>query len=132
MKIVKLIAMAIGLVIGAIGLVGVFAPPLLLEYEGLLFAPTAFYIVAGARVGFGIVLVWAAPGSRTPKVIRLLGILIIIAGVLSPFFGIESSRAVFDWGSNQGPLFTRVCSGVAAAFGLFIVYAVASPSRAAA
>ena len=44
----------------------------------------------------------------------------------------DRSRAIFDWLSSQGPLFVRLGAGVAAAFGLFIVYAVTSPRRAAA
>ena len=120
----KLLAMAIGSIIGAIGIVGVGAPSLLLEFGRSLLTPTALYIVAGLRIGIGIVFVRVAPISRMPKVLRVLGILVIIAGVLTPFFGVEHSRAVLDWWSNQGPSFMRVLASVAVAFGFFIVYVV--------
>jgi hypothetical protein len=124
--------MAIGLIIGAIGIVGVVVPSLLLEFGRSLLTPTALYIVAALRIGIGVVLVRIAPVSRTPKGLRVLGILIIIAGLLTPFFGVERSRAILDWWSSQGPSFMRVCAGVAVAFGLFIVYAVTSLRRTAA
>ena len=127
----KLLAMAIGFIIGAIGVVGVGAPSLLLEFGRSLLTPTALYIVAALRIGIGVVLVRVAPISRMPKVLRVLGILIIIAGVLTPFFGVERSRAVLDWWSSQGPSFMRLLASVAVAFGLFIVYVV-TPRRTAA
>jgi hypothetical protein len=120
--------MAIGLIIGAIGIAGVAAPSLLLEFGRSLLTPTALYIVSAFRIGIGVVLVWVAPVSRMPRVLRVLGILIIIAGVLTPFFGVERSRAVFDWWSSQGPSFMRILASVAIGFGLFIVYAV-TPRR---
>lgn len=129
---VKLVAIAVGLVIGAVGIVGVVVPSLLLEFGQSLLTPTALYLVAAVRIGIGAVLWRVAPVSRTPKILRVLGILIIIAGVLTPLFGVERSRGIFDWSSSQGPSFIRVCAGVAVAFGLFIVYAVTSPRRTAA
>ena len=124
--------MAIGLIIGAIGLVGVVAPSLLLEAGQSLLTPTGLYIVAALRIAIGLVLVRVAPDSRTPKILRIVGVLIIIAGVLTPFFGVERSRAIFDWWSSQGLMFMRLGAGVAVAFGLFIVYAVTLPRRTAA
>lgn len=128
----KLLAMAIGLIIAAIGLVGVVLPSLLLEFGRSLLTPTALYIVAALRIGIGVVLVRVAPVSRTPMILHVLGILVIIAGVLTPFFGVERSRVILEWWSSQEPSFTRACAGVAVAFGLFVVYAVTSPRRTAA
>ena len=120
----KLLAMAIGLIIAAIGIAGVGAPSLLLEFGRSLLTPTALYIVSAIRIGIGIVLVWVAPVSRMPGVLRVLGILIIIAGVLTPFVGVERSLGVLEWWSRQGPSFMRTSASLAIAFGLFIVYAV--------
>lgn len=127
----KLLAMAIGLIIGAFGLACAISPSLLQEFGRSLLTPTALYIVATLRIGIGVVLLRVARTSRMPKVLRVLGILIIIAGVITPFFEVERSRAVFDWWSSQEPSFMRFSAGVAAALGLFIVYAVTSPRRAA-
>ena len=124
--------MTIGLIIGALGIVGVVVPSLLVEFGRSLLTPMALYIVAALRIGIGFVFVRVAPASRTPTILRVLGIFIIIAGVLTPFFGVERSRAILEWWSNQGPSFMRVCAGVPIAFALFIVYAVTSPRRTAA
>ena len=132
MRIAKLLAIVLGLAIAAIGVFGVAAPSALLEFGRLLQTTDALYLVATVRVMFGAVLLWVAPSSRTPKVLRVLGILIIIAGIVTPIFGIERSGAMFEWWSSQGALFTRAWAILAVAFGLFIAYAVLSPRRSAA
>jgi uncharacterized membrane protein YidH (DUF202 family) len=132
MHIAKLLAMILGLAIAAVGALGVVAPSVLLEFGRSLRTTNALYVVAAVRVVFGAVLLWAAQGSRLPKILRVVGALIIIAGVFTPFFGIERSRAMFDWWSNQGAFFTRTWAIVAIAFGVFVVYAVTPPRRSAA
>jgi len=129
--VIKLLAMALGLVVAALGVLGVAAPSVLLEFGRSLQTSNALYIVAAVRVMFGVILLWVAPASRTPKILRVLGLFIIIAGVLTPFFGVERSRAMFDWWSTQGPYFTRAWAMVAVVFGLFISHAVTSPRRSA-
>jgi hypothetical protein len=75
---------------------------------------------------------WVAPVARTPKLLRVLGAFIIVAGAVTPFFGVERTRALFVWWSMQGLLFTRAWAMVAVAFGLFIVYTVTPPRRSTA
>jgi len=132
MRIVKYFAMALGLIVAAIGILGVAASSVLLEFGRSLQTTNALYIVAAVRVMFGAILLWVAPVSRTPKILRVLGAFIIIAGVITPFFGVERHRAILDWWSSQGSLFTRAWATVAVVFGFFIVYAVTSPRRSAA
>ena len=101
----------------------------LLDFGRLLQTTNALYMVAAVRVMFGVILLWVAPVSRTPKILRVLGVLIIVAGLFTPSFGVERSRAMLDWWSTQDLLFTRALAIVAVVFGLFIVYAVTSPRR---
>ena len=127
MRVMMLLAMALGLIVAALGALGVAAPSVLLEFGRSLQTSNALYIVAAVRVMFGAILLWVAPASRTPKILRVLGVFIIIAGVVTPFFGVERARAMIDWWSTQGAYFTRAWALVAVAFGLFISYAVTSP-----
>ena len=126
MPIANILAMALGFVVAAIGVLGVAAPSFLLEFARLLQTAGALYVVAAVRFGFGAVLIWAAPDSRTPRTLRIIGAFLIIAGLATPFLGVERSRAVFDWWSTQGTLFTRAWPIAAVGFGIFIAYA-ASP-----
>jgi hypothetical protein len=122
-------AIVVGVLITALGFVGLAAPSALLACAHSLQTPTALYVIAALRVGFGVVLVRVAALSRAPITLRVLGVLIIIAGIITPFFGVERSRAVVEWWSAQGSTFMRVWAGIAVAFGLFIIYAVTSRRR---
>ena len=127
----NILAMILGFVVAAIGALGIAAPPVLLELGRSMQSAGVLYVVAGCRVGFGAILLWASPDSRTPRTFRVLGVFMIIAGVVIPFLGIERSRAVFDWWSAQGSFLARAWPIAAVGFGLFVAYA-ASPRGSAA
>ena len=123
MPLANFLAMALGFVIAAIGVLGIAAPSVLFELGRSLQSAGALYAVAVLRVALGAILIWAAPDSRTPRTLRIIGLLIIVAGVVTPFFGVERARAMADWWSTQGTFFARVWLILPVIFGLFIAYA---------
>lgn len=56
---------------------------------------------------------------------RIAAAVIIVAGLVTPLFGVERARAIVDWWVSHGSAFMRVWGGCALAFGLFLAYAVA-------
>ena len=125
----KLLAMAVGAVIAAIGLVGMAVPSVLLEFGRSLQTPGALYAVAVVRVAVGALLFWVGSASRMPRMLRVIGTVVMVAGLLTPFFGVERAQAMLIWWSSHGRVFMRAWAALAVAFGLFIIYAVASPRR---
>jgi hypothetical protein len=130
-RVIELVAPLVGLFITAIGLLGVVAPRELLTVVRSIQTPLGLCLVAALRVIFGLVLVLVAPSSRAPRVLRLLGFTMFVAGLITPLIGVDRARAILDWWSNQGPAFMRVWAGLAVALGTFVVYAVAPHRRAA-
>ena len=122
------LAAFLGLVIASIGLVGVAVPTALLEISSIALTPAGLYSAAAFRIVVGVVLIFAAVPSRMPRTVRVLGALIVIAGLATPFVGVDRARALVDWWSALGPVFMRAWAALAVALGLFIVYAV-SPTR---
>jgi len=115
----------------AIGMVGVAAPHGLLAVVRSILTPRGLYLVAAVRIVFGVILVLVAPSSRAPRVLRLLGLIMLVAGLTTPLFGVDRARAMLDWWSARGPGFMRLWAGLAVAVGAFVVYAVAPRGRAA-
>ena len=126
-----LVALFIGLFIAGLGMLGIVAPEAFLRSVAFFQVPPAIYLAAVNRTLIGIVLVRAAPASRAPKVLRVLGFVIAIGGLLTPFIGIWVGNAIIDWWSAWGTGMVRVWGGAGAAFGAFIIYAVAPRRRAA-
>jgi hypothetical protein len=122
----------LALAIAILGAVGVASPAHLLALAQPLFQPTALYAVAAVRIAFGVVLILAASGSRMPKTLRVLGIVIVVIGALTPFLGLEHAHAVLGWWTSQPLWFMRAWSLLAVAFGGFIAYAVRPRAEVAA
>jgi hypothetical protein len=123
---VKTLAFVFGLCIGTVGVVGMLAPSSLVWIAQHSVTSGAFYLIAAVRVGFGLVLIYAASASRTPRTLRIVGYVIVAAGLataLTGLVGIERARTIIDWWLQQGAGIIRLTSVVLVALGGFVVYA---------
>jgi hypothetical protein len=128
----KMLTMVVGLLIAGTGLLGIAAPSVLFDLGRSLQTTASLYAFALVRVLLGVVLLFPPRTSRMPRALRLIGIIMIIAGLITPLFGVERIHEVVDWWSGQGPVMSRAWAGVVVALGLFIIYAAGSPRRHAA
>ena len=107
------------------------AADLRLSLERSVVTPAGLYAIAALRIAIGLVFVLAAPASRAPRTVRVLGLIVIIAGLMTPWFGVARARAVLNWFATAGPLLMRVDAGVGVALGGFLVYVFRTPHAAA-
>jgi hypothetical protein len=117
--------------LGTLCLVGPAGPVWLAQHA---VTPGIFCIIATVRVAFGLVLISLAPASRAPKTLRVLGYLILVAGVATALTGlvaIERARAMIEWWLQQGTGVVRLAGVLLLAVGGFIAYACAPGRRAA-
>ena len=126
----RLAAWFIGLFVAALGVLGIAAPEGFLRTAAYFQTPPGIYLAAVIRVVIGVVLFGAAPESRAPKTLRVLGAIITLAGLLTPLIGLWGGRAILDWWAAQGPRLLRVWGLVAVALGVFIVSALVPRRRA--
>jgi hypothetical protein len=126
----------VGLVIGALimlaSAISFAAPDLRLSLERSVMTPAGLYAIAALRIAIGLLLMLAAPASRAPGALRVLGLIVIIAGLTTPWFGVARAREVVNWLANAGPLLMRLDASVGMALGGFLVYAFRTPTRRAA
>ena len=118
------LAMALSALVAAMGSIGLLSPAALLGIGRLFGTPSGLYAAAALRIVFGAALFLAAPASRLPPVVRAIGILIFVAGLVTPVLGLERLRAVLDWASAQDSIFLRAWAGFALAFGGFLTWAL--------
>lgn len=119
-----LVALVLSLLIVALGALGIASPSRLLGLVRRFQTPAGLYLAAGVRVALGVALFFAAPTSRAPEFIRILGVVIIVAGLITPFIGLERVRKLVDWWSARGATFVRAWAAFACAFGLVLAYAL--------
>jgi hypothetical protein len=125
----------LGLVIGGLVIlasaISFAAPDLSLSLERSVITPAGLYAIAALRIAIGLVFVLAAPASRAPRTVRVLGLIVIIAGLSTPWFGVARARAVVNWLATAEPLLMRLDAVVGMAIGGFLVYVFRAPARRA-
>ena len=126
----RLLGLLVALFIALVGLTGVFSPDRLITIAQHTATPVGIYVAAALRIGIGLVLARVAPVSRAPKILRIFGVIAVIAGVTTLFLGTDRAQAILEWWSAQGPAFMRLRAGLALVLGGFIAYAVAPGRRA--
>jgi hypothetical protein len=112
-----------------VGTVGLVSPESLIAVGRYVATPIGLYAIGVLRVGIGLLLMLAAPVSRAPKTLRALGALVIVAGVTTPLFGVDRTRAILEWEAMQGPALQRAVAALPLAAGCFIAFAVAGSRR---
>lgn len=130
----KILAFVFGLLIGAVGAVGIVAPSGLVWVAEHSVTSGAFYVIATVRVAFGLVLISAASVSRAPKTLRILGYVILIAGITTALMGLvamERAHAIIEWWLRQESGVVRLTGIPLLALGGYVAYACA-PARCAA
>ena len=125
----RLLGLTIGTLVILISAIGLAVPDLRLTLEGSLLTPAGLYAIAVLRIVIGLVFVFAAPTSRAPRTLRVLGVIVIIAGLTTPWFGVDRARAVLTWLASAGPLLIRLDAAVGIAIGVFLVHVFRLPSR---
>jgi len=123
----------LGLVIGALVIlasaISFAAPALRLSVERSVMTPAGLYAIAALRIAIGLVFVLAAPASRAPRTLRVLGLIVIIAGLSTPWFGVDRAQAVLNWVASAGPLLMRLDAVVGIAIGGFLMYVFRPATR---
>jgi hypothetical protein len=81
------------------------------------------YWVSGLRVLAGAVLVIAAPTTKPPDVILLLGVLLLAAGTSIPFLGKARVDRMAEWRLRQPNGLLRGWGTLAASLGAVVAWA---------
>ena len=125
----RLLALFLSAFIAVLGVIGIVAPARLLAIARWLDTPLGLYAAAALRLVLGTALFLAAPASRAPRVLGVLGIVSFVAGLITPFIGVDRYRRLLEWWSAWGPGFHRGWAAIALILGLFLIYALATPAR---
>lgn len=122
-------ALLVALFVIVVGVVGIFSPESLLTVGRYVVTPAGLYAIAALRVAIGLLLMLVAPISRVPRTLRIVGAIVLVAGLATPLFGVERTRAILNWASTQGTALLRVGAVLALAIGGFIAFAVSTGRR---
>ena len=91
--------------------------------------PGGLYVTGSIRIAMGLMLILFAPRSRTPKILRVLGVITALQGIVPQFIGIDRGRIILEQETMWGVAALRVGAVVALATGCFIAFVVTPRPR---
>lgn len=122
------LALFIALLAVVVGLIALVRPDVLLALGERVITTNGLYGIAALRVAVGLLLVLVAGDSRTPTLLRVLGAVVIVAGLALPILGVERTRDIFVWETVHGGLL-RGAGLVIIAFGAFLAFTLSGRRR---
>lgn len=119
----KYLALLVALFVVAAGVGGLVVPhDRVFEFGRVVLTTGGLVAIAVLRICLGMVLIWAAPGSRAPKVLQVFGAILLLAGLVTPLVGVERSRALLEWEAAQGAMFLRIGAAVVVGLGGWLAF----------
>ncbi len=117
------IVAALGGVIVLLGIGVAAAPALFRELALSALGPKLLYGAMGFRLAAGAFFVFASEACSWPEAIGTIGVIMLAAGFVGVFMGIERIKALTSWFLALSDMAFRLWSPAAILFGAFIVYA---------
>ena len=111
------------------GLALIVAPGVVAIIAPAMVTPRGLLLVAAGRIAIGLLMLHVAAGSRAPRVVQILGVIVLIDGIATPFFGAARARILMAWWFARGPRAIRGVGVLAMLFGGFIAYVVGARRR---
>ena len=123
------LALPVALLVIAIGLTILFAPATFMALAERFMSPRGLYLAGAIRLFVGAVLLSAAAGSRAPIVLRVLGAIVIVAGIATLFIGVDRAQTMVQTLTGFGPWAVRALGLVVLAVGVVITAVVRPVAR---
>ena len=118
----KSLAWIVALFVIAVGVTGIIAPDRLFSLGSIVATPAGLLGIAVIRIAIGIVLIMTA--SRMPRTLQVIGGVVLLAGLVTPLFGVERTRAVLAWEAAQDTVWLRIGGALAVAIGTFLTFSL--------
>lgn len=108
----------LGVLMVALGAIGVLAPKKMTRAAlTMKRTPGRLYGAAAVRAAFGLLLIFGAPLTVAPMLVRVVGIAALLAVSSLPVLGVERVGEMLDWFGDRSPLFLRGLYLAGALFG---------------
>jgi hypothetical protein len=119
----SLFVLAVGVLITAGSLVLIVAPGVLKGILSVFLDKNWIRVAAVARIGIGVLFIFAAPDTRFPGYIMGAGVVILLAGLTLAFMGSARTKAFVEWWMAQSNTVMRLVAVAGILFGASCIWA---------
>ena len=116
----KFILLLIAVLMIVLGLTGVFWPTGLMDFAKWSFSPKGLFVADAVRIIIGLLLLVAAGAAATPKAVRVIGVILIAAGIATTFLNSDTAPRVASWWLENGEDRVRITACLPLAAGIFL------------
>ena len=121
---IRYVALLMSIILTGLGVLGLAAPETFLAAVAYFQAANRVYLAGALRCLVGIVVYSSAPDSRAPRLLRVLGVLGVVLGVMTPILHKPLPMLVAGLWSGEHTLpWALSCIAV----GLVLIAALAPP-----
>ncbi len=113
----------IGIILITLGVWFFIVPKMTIKITSVVTKGKRLYFAAAFRVILGIIFLLAANDCRSPWIIKILGIIFLLSGIIIFAFGLEKCREALQWFQNRPSWAYRLPSIVIFAIGCLTIYA---------
>ena len=106
------------------GVWGVLAPSRITDLVTRFGSKGGLWFAAGIRLVLGLARWFAAPVSRAPLLLQVLGVIALVAAFVLPLMGVDRFKALVNWWTKLSPTAMRFNCLFAVAFGGVILWAL--------
>lgn len=111
------LALAVALFIFVMGAWGLFAPGSIFAFISGWSSKSGFWLAVLLRLCFGLSLWFAAPDTRLPTSLGVLGAVVVLSAASLPLVGYDRFERVLRWWTARSPFVMRLWSLLATAIG---------------
>jgi uncharacterized membrane protein HdeD (DUF308 family) len=116
----KYILLLIAALMILLGLTAVFWPTGLMDVAKWSFMPKGLYVAGAVRIVLGLLLLVAAGATSTPKMVRVIGAIIVAAGIATACLNADTAQRLASWWLENGEDRLRITACLPLAVGIFL------------
>src|SRR3979490_3235461 len=104
--------------IAAMGLLAIFLPGRANDIARLFADKTGLWVATAIRAVLGLGLLAAAADSKSPILLRILGLIILIVAIAMPLLGLDRHRRMIDWWLARDRKIQIICGAASFVLGV--------------
>ena len=110
--------------IAAMGVLVIVSPARSNDLTRLFADKTGLWVATAIRAVLSLGLLAAAADSKSPILLRILGLIILIVAIAMPLLGLDRHRRMIDWWLARDRKIQIICGAASFVLGVVLIYAI--------
>jgi hypothetical protein len=110
--------------IAAMGVLVIVSPARSNDLTRLFADKTGLWVATAIRAVLGLGLLAAAADSKSPMLLRILGLIIVLVAIAMPLLGLDRHRRMIDWWLARDRKIQIICGAASFVLGVVLIYLI--------